>query len=106
MQFVLDRRRSRQLLGQGLHLARAFGDFRRDVRLASTSSAKRVVLFGHRRPRRYLTRVDALLRGLDLASQRVELGDERHEPRLERAHVVELVLRVDHLLGRGRRTRS
>ena len=44
-----------------------------------------------------LTRVDALAGGLDLGFQRVELGDERHEPLLQRADGVELVLRVGHL---------
>ena len=40
----------------------------------------------------------SLLRALDLVAQRVELGDERHQPVLERADGLEFVLRIGHLL--------
>ena len=42
---------------------------------------------------------DALVRGLDFVLELVDLRDERHQRRLQRAHGVELVLRVHHLLG-------
>ena len=46
-----------------------------------------------------LDRADALVGGLDLRAQHVDLGDERHQTRLQRPHLHQLVLGVDHLLA-------
>ena len=95
-QLVLHRRRARELLRQRLHLARALGDVGRHAAAGGDELGEALLLLGDRRLV-VLDGADALVGGRDVGLQRVELGDERHEPVLERADVFELVLRVDHL---------
>ena len=99
-QFVLDLRRPHELLAEHLHLPRALGDFGRD-RLAGRDELDVALFLLDDRRLVELRAVEALLRGGDGRLQLVELGDERHERRLQRAHGVELVLRVDHLRGQA-----
>ena len=97
-QLVLDAARARHFLGQDLHLARAFGDVGRDRLARHHELGIALLLLGHRRLVE-LDAADALVGGTDLRPEHVDLGDQRDEPRLQRVHVVELVLRVHHLLG-------